>query len=145
MRLFSFLLFVIFLATIEVQIKAFFGWSPDFVLLLLLAAAPFVPFVEIVLASGLSALLLLWQPPFGISTLVLVILPTLSWFAAKPRISRQVIILCFAVLVFYGSTAPKAIYEMSGTLVLLTAVDVGIGFCLLLFGKWLWERQAILS
>ncbi len=100
-------LFVLLLASgFQYGAKALFGWSPDFVLGVLITFSFFLGYIEILFIGALSALLLNWKPYVSPEIFMLIALPLLvfgikRYFPWRIELSHLLSVF-FGIAVFYG-------------------------------------------
>lgn len=105
-KLFASLLVLLFASGFQYGTKALLGWSPDFVLGILITFSFFLGFIEILCMSLIGALILNWQPYVGPEILMLIALPLLvfgikKYFPWRIEINHLLSIF-FVLAVFYG-------------------------------------------
>ncbi|MBI4086237.1 MAG: hypothetical protein HY433_03300 [Candidatus Liptonbacteria bacterium] len=100
------LLLLLTAVLLQYNFNAFLGWSPDFVLGVLVTFPFFLGFIEILFMGLAGALILNWQPQFSseilmISTMPLFVLFVKKYFPWRAGLSH-ILSTFFMLAVFYG-------------------------------------------
>lgn len=113
-QLFLFTILALILAVVlQFRFQGWFGYSPDLVLALMVAASFFLPFVEFLFLVVLGAWLLNWQPVLGYEMVAMMALPILVFWARRflpGKLYFSLGLATFLVLIlFYIPVGPSVI------------------------------------
>ncbi len=119
----SFLVLAIALS-LQFNFKAFFGWSPEFVMAVLIAIVFYLDVLETAILDVLSVLIMNWKPLLGLEMIVFFTIPFLVILVRKisPWESgfNNILGIILSVVLFYAVSSWPAVLDNIYLLVLIT-------------------------
>ena len=140
-RLISLFASVAVFAVVEMKIRLYFGLSPDFSLLFLLAIIPQLSLLEVVLVTGFSGFFFLFSTPLETSWIVFMLFPIAERLFRRPGRSFMLVVLAVSTFAFYAITAPREAYSEFQTLFLLAGMNFLFGMFVMYAGEAIWGRR----
>lgn len=124
-------LLVVLTAVLQLQFKSLYGWTPDFVLVGLLAVSFFAGLLELVSFVLLAIWLLGWRTFSAAELLSLIALPLICFWLEKtlpykPYINNLVFVF-FSAVTFYFLSSRFLFLENAAIFAEIAAADAAIG------------------
>ena len=112
--------------SLQFNFKAFFGWSPEFVMAALIAMVFYLDVLEMAILAALSVLIMNWKPTLGLEMILFFIIPFLVMLGRKisPWNSglSNILGIILSVVLFYAVSEWPAVSDNAYFLAFITGV-----------------------